>query len=414
MLVNSSGGGCGRQQHPQEQHHPQHQQQQQLPSQLSPAHRLLLSRPSVSPVGRSQQQLNQPTQFQRGEKSSVSVRLRKKKGENHVRRNAARHSGDFSFFSAAHSTPALRNMEDPAEEKDHNGDWAYITFPNGVPTVHDIQTNNGANPVTAPAPATGPQNGKPVKVVTREVPGVFPLNTERAFQPNVDAAKNGQLRQHRQSGDFSRIEHRSPTQRQLSLEDQVRLYPAQSDYNRRKSTDMTNNNVRRHSRVVLDHSPVNSSRNSSPANSVKNNFRRRSDHNHAASPVQASAACKRASGEFNFVLRQQTQPPPPPPYSPPTSCSTPETSEESGIGSNKPSPTVVRSPELAEVTEEVVRRRRPVGLGRRSATQVTIEQKKKNSYNAALYKSQDNLVKVSKKGNLLLAIIPLFKSKKLK
>ena len=36
--------------------------------------------------------------------------------------------------------------------KDGGGDWAYITFPNGVPTVREIKTNGGAQTNGAGAP----------------------------------------------------------------------------------------------------------------------------------------------------------------------------------------------------------------------------------------------------------------------
>ena len=78
--------------------------------------------------------------FVRGDKSSASVRLRTKKCEgasnpgNGKKRN--RHSGDFSFFSSSKSEQTNSSVS-PTRGTDvkKGGDWAYITFPNGVPTV---------------------------------------------------------------------------------------------------------------------------------------------------------------------------------------------------------------------------------------------------------------------------------------
>lgn len=77
------------------------------------------------------------------------------------------------------------------KSSDGGGDWAYITFPNGVPQVQDIKTNKakpdsnaaatGVTPAVGNASvtngATGAGQAHPVKVVTRDVPGVnFPFS----------------------------------------------------------------------------------------------------------------------------------------------------------------------------------------------------------------------------------------------
>lgn len=67
----------------------------------------------------------------------------------------------------------------PAEVK-KGGDWAYITFPNGVPTVQDIKTNVGPvslkevvpiRPVTSPTTAAMLVPGKSVTIFSLHVYG---------------------------------------------------------------------------------------------------------------------------------------------------------------------------------------------------------------------------------------------------
>jgi hypothetical protein len=90
---------------------------------------------------------NNRAPFVRGDKSSASVRLRTKKSEaasnpgNGKKRN--RHSGDFSFFSSKSEQANSSVSPTRGGEVKKGGDWAYITFPNGVPTVQDIKTNVG-------------------------------------------------------------------------------------------------------------------------------------------------------------------------------------------------------------------------------------------------------------------------------
>lgn len=162
---------------------------------------------------------NATPSFLRGDKVSASVRIRSKKHEALLNGGAAqgqnvckkrnRHSGDFSFFNHSSSTKNVNvvasksisnNLGDVIEgdrsssetesqgAKDGGGDWAYITFPNGVPTVREIKTNGGvasgaggvSNIIQRPD-VTNVTNGmcqaQPIKVVTRNVPGMsIPFN----------------------------------------------------------------------------------------------------------------------------------------------------------------------------------------------------------------------------------------------
>ena len=96
--------------------------------------------------------------FTRGQPASVSVRLRNKKNPTHEVKKRNRHSGDFSFFK--HGNNQNNQITEPADEVDgkkEGGDWAYITFQNGVPTVQDIKTNVG--PVSAKEPVGVVVNG---------------------------------------------------------------------------------------------------------------------------------------------------------------------------------------------------------------------------------------------------------------
>ena len=154
----------------------------------------------------------------RGDKSSASVRIRSKKHEallnggsqqgQNVCKKRNRHSGDFSFFNHNSSSKNVNviasklsstNLGDVIDgdrsssetesqgAKDGGGDWAYITFPNGVPTVREIKTNGGVtngagSPTVMQHPdvtnvANGICKAQPIKVVTRNVPGVaIPFN----------------------------------------------------------------------------------------------------------------------------------------------------------------------------------------------------------------------------------------------
>jgi len=335
--------------------------------------------------------------FARGERATVSVRLRKKKTEVGRRlAQAARHSGDFSFFqhNNAHSgAMASANVADsPDANGGDGGDWAYITFPNGVPTVQDIRTNaERMEAVAASACPTGPAAATPVKVVTREVPGVILpgaaalTGQERLLEGPSEAERR---RNHRRSGDFSAVSSKfPPAQRQLSEEQQRRLYSQESVPPSRVTPDrsVSRETGRRASapRTIFDPpTPTTSSPASSRRSSSSHNQLRRRSEQPAVAPKVTSAAIstKRCSGEFNFVSSQAKE---------------------------------LRQVQEDQDGEEVERRRNSrnggrrsassgaggsSGLGRRAATQLQIEQRKKNSYNAAVYKSEENLVKVGEQG----------------
>ena len=74
-------------------------------------------------------------QFVRGEKSSSSVRLRKRRDDvTQPGRKINRHSGDFSYFAPRKEEILVKTCDIQAQRD--TGDWNYITFPQGVPAVH--------------------------------------------------------------------------------------------------------------------------------------------------------------------------------------------------------------------------------------------------------------------------------------
>ena len=176
--------------------------------------------------------------FLRGDKASASVRIRSKKHEallnggtqqgQNVCKKRNRHSGDFSFFNHKSSTKNVNvvasklsstNLGDVPDgdrsssetesqgAKDGGGDWAYITFPNGVPTVREIQTNGGVTngagtPTVLQHPdvtnvANGICKSQPIKVVTKNVPGVsIPFNNcHQDLSPNSPSPRFTDVRE---------------------------------------------------------------------------------------------------------------------------------------------------------------------------------------------------------------------------
>ena len=240
--------------------------------------------------------------FSRGDKASVSVRLRKNKkstsvdGGGNNRRLSSRHSGDFSYFSAA-------KMELPPQNTDHE-DWAYISYPNGIPAVQEIREVDGRSSANLP-------KRTPVKVVTREVPGI--------------SLAGLQISKH--------------------AEQKSELYGCCKDELQRQQQQRE---------------------------PVRNNLRRRSEQIGVHATSTTSNSSKRCSGEFQFVR-----------------------TGKSGLVNEKV-PEKTRNENVANPTTPLrtpTRRPNP-GLGRRAATQLQFEPRKKNSFNYAMYKSQDNLVKV--------------------
>ena len=272
--------------------------------------------------------------FARGDRASASVRLRSKSREAGKAerggggRLLSRHSGDFGHFNAA-------SKMELAAEGDCGGDedWAYITYPNGVPTVREVreQLTSEAEP-----------RRTPVKVVTREVPGVSLAGLKLG-------ADNGT---------------ESPTSTASS---------AASSKNRFRGGNGRNSN----SPAAAAAAAASVAAKSSEEN-VR--FRRRlSEQPPNAASMAAAASTKRCSGEFQFVRTAKN--------------GLVGGGGEATAGSEQQGREDAAAPKFRTPTRGGARA--AAGLGRRAATQVQIERgERKNSYSAAMYKSQDNLVKV--------------------
>ena len=317
--------------------------------------------------------VTEKSNFTRGDKASVSVRLRNKKNPQNEVKKRNRHSGDFSFFKHQNSHSGTTEIDEPDTKKE-GGDWAYITFQNGVPTVQDIKTNVG--PVSAKEPVGVVVNGatpvpRPCKVVNH-----MPSGMPSAYK--------------RVSGDFSMFAP-PPISRQQATPAAMAM--KQNGRSPRKSPpNVTKINVPPQPRPNVM-------------------YRRRSDQNANGGVAYQGGVAKRCSGEFDFgkngrrsssdysLLYQDTTP----------------------IEEEAPPPSVVRvqvnydrkarpksmiSPDVVKGTQQYEgagpvsflkgvpeNMPRPPGLGRRAVTQINI---KKNSYNSAVCKSQENLVKVRK------------------
>ena len=96
--------------------------------------------------------------FVRGDKATSSVKLRRKKEEGQTRKKN-RHSGDFSFF-------ANKKVE-VQETVNNRSDFDYITFPNGVPMLHELRVGAGLQQPTSLDHLFIPS---PAKVMVRDVP----------------------------------------------------------------------------------------------------------------------------------------------------------------------------------------------------------------------------------------------------
>ena len=96
--------------------------------------------------------------FVRGDKATSSVKLRRKKEEGQTRKKN-RHSGDFSFF-------ANKKVE-VQETVNNRSDFDYITFPNGVPMLHELRVGAGLQQPASLDPLFIPS---PAKVMLRDVP----------------------------------------------------------------------------------------------------------------------------------------------------------------------------------------------------------------------------------------------------
>ena len=344
--------------------------------------------------------------FTRGDKASASVRLRSKKGSAAADavKKKNRHSGDFSFFkNHAHAHHHHHNNGSGIDQDDfgggrgngaangenrkEGGDWAYITFQNGVPTVQDIKTNVG--PVSAKEPVGGvavPMNAatpvpRPVKVV------------------------NHQIRQnHRVSGDFSMY---SPPMMQVAPPLSRQVTPAAAAYKQqvnRGGRGLSNPNI---TQIMVP----------PPQQQHRQNviYRRKNEQSSNGGVALHGGVAKRCSGEFDFARNNRrstsdyglvldTSPEEYVRAEPNTT--TPPSVVRVQVNYNQPrvrpksmaipsgSPDIVRHTPFntpVGTPSDPKPQPRPVGLGRRAVTQINI---KKNSYNSAMCKSQENLVKV--------------------
>jgi len=340
---------------------------------------------SGTPGGQDGAKGNPNQAFVRGEKGTSSVRLRKKKDEtNQGGKKKNRHSGDFAFFSPK-AAEVRREQVQNAKKSDDLGDFNYITFPNGVPTVHELKTNiNSVNMSGVKEPLA-----TPVKVTMREVPGMTPvkprtnLNSCKAVSSSVMSIHHDQNK--RQSGDFSQlnVHHYPMSARQ---EEPVRRRPHGRSHSQQPN---------RNSRVLEDSSHPQAYLHVTPTRPCNAQQRRAPDTQtkRCSDEFEFKKVMYRSSGDFSQLQQVLSQ----------ELCKEEERhivekmiskelhgdtgsegSEESGIfstGSSQDSPR---------------KEARKPGLGRRAITQLNIQQNpRKNSYNHALAKSQENLVKVS-------------------
>lgn len=155
--------------------------------------------------------------FQRGDKATSSVKLRRKREDGQQgRKTKSRHSGDFSFFAGG------RRGDLHAEMVNNGGDFDYITFPNGVPFVHELRVARGGGadqPLSMPAG----ESPNPVKVTIRENGGGGRRNlvTSRAVSASavnihqhcaVNNHQNHQQQQQQLQQDVRKIKHKIPFQ----------------------------------------------------------------------------------------------------------------------------------------------------------------------------------------------------------
>ena len=344
--------------------------------------------------------------FTRGDKASASVRLRSnKKQTSEAVKKKNRHSGDFSFFkhhnNNQNNTTAV-DQEDGGrvgaggDIKKEGGDWAYITFQNGVPTVQDIKTN------------VGPVSAKEVVGGVAVVNGATPV-------PRPVKVVNHQVRQNKRiSGDFSMF---SPPMMQVASSRQVTPAAAAYKQQANRGRGPIKTNV---TQVMVPPPQQLPPQQHQPQQRPNVIYRRKNDQNSNGGVALHGGVAKRCSGEFDFARNNRR------------SASDYglllETSREEymRMGHDATPPSVVRvqvnynqnnvrvrpkSMAIPSGSPDVVRHTpmkekqgplmtpksdpnpqpRPVGLGRRAVTQINI---KKNSYNSAMCKSQENLVKV--------------------
>jgi len=328
---------------------------------------------------------SQAQPFNRQEKLTSSVRLRKRRDDVTApgRRKNQRHSGDFSYFP-----PSERRKEEEGERSDFEGDWNYITFPNGVPNVKEIHTEGQSNRHVAPGSGQSPTNrGLAAPIVMLRPQGSSPVKLRTNLtncRPmsssvlNVRESPPGAGGHPRKSGDFSS------------------QYRMEEEWEEARNRVHHGSRSQSHGPGVQPPSSQSSRTPSRPVVAKESRSRREGNTKRASAEFEFKKINRRSAGDFNHlsqVLSQElgaeeekslmermisrelggTE----------DRCS--EGSEESGIfstGSSQDSP-----------RKEGDSRIRP-GLGRRAVTQINIRDRK-NSYSSALARSQENLVKVS-------------------
>ena len=289
--------------------------------------------------------------FARGDKASASVRLRSKSrkgGNGEANRGAlagersrllSRHSGDFGHFNAASKMELVPAGDSGGQPTDN--DWAYITYPNGVPTVQEVRELTASEAATVAASEMPKRT--PIKVVTRDVPGISLAGLKLSADVNNGGTD-------------------SPTSTASSS----------SSKNRFRGSNGRNSNT-----------PAGVSAVAAKSSEENVRFRRRLSEqppNVANAASMASASSKRCSGEFQFVRTAKN--------GLVGEVSDSEQNNKEGGGKGGGGAPKCRTPNRGVAA-------RGPGLGRRAATQVQIERgERKNSYSSAMYKSQDNLVKV--------------------
>ena len=356
--------------------------------------------------------------FMRGDKSSASVRLRTKKSEivagnpgNGKKRN--RHSGDFSFFSSKSSSEQQQQQQSNAAsvsptrgttEVKKGGDWAYITFPNGVPTVQDIKTNVGPvsqREAVLPIPMRGPPNPGaaamlmpgsrasvhlPQGMINKRMSTDFSSSQQFVSLDNHNnPSPDVQPRHVSNGGGGGVVMRQRPPQQQQQQQQQVHRNSCYIEQTPKHVTQVT-----------VTSSPHESPHVKRPLSTAAANvlFRRKQQSPSGPTPGAAhpGGVAKRCSGEFDFVRHNRR--------ASLVLLDTPEGVENTDVvrvrvrDGSHPSPDLVvnRAPDPALKSEN-----RLPGLGRRAVTQINIRHGKKNSYNAAICKSQENLVKVGNK-----------------
>jgi len=329
--------------------------------------------------------------FNRGEKGTSSVRLRKRRDDvNQPGRRKNRHSGDFSFFSPRKEESVNdEELHRLSDKSDSEGDWNYITFPNGVPVVQEVKIGMDSTKENGPTP---------VKVTMREVPAMTPvkprsnLNSSRVVSASVINIQEQHIAQ-RKSGDFSHFDSHDYTAVNSEIEDpNVRRRPHARSHSQQpiktSNTPEQTKQIREMHANGQSHAylHVTPTRTSNPKPKKEGNnvttrcsgefefkkiSRRSGDFNHLTQVLAQELDKAEEQTIVERMISRELH-----------GDSGSEGSEESGIfstGSSQESP-----------RKEM---RRP-GLGRRAITQVNMRDRK-NSYNHALAKSQENLVKIS-------------------